>query len=474
MTPSQIVHILKARWSIILSVLCLVVGMAGLSLMMRPEQYTANAAVLLDVKSTDPIVGAGIQALAINSYMATQADIIRSERVIAGALRTLAKDKEPALIARWEKEADGRGELLPWLAERTLKRFEVLPSRESNVIRVSFTSPSPEDAAATVNAVIDAYIATTIELRTEPAKLYNSFFDARAKELRLALEAAQEALSVYQRKIGVVASDEKLDIENNRLSRLSSQLVTAENEAADSSNRKALSDNNAGSMPDVQKSPLITTLNAALADKQLQLKALTARYARNHPTVATLRLDIDGLQAQIEAETRKVLRGITLNNEAAQSRVGQLRAALETQRARLLRLKSQRDLAEILRRDVENAERAYSVAFEQTSQSNLESQANQTNVSVLKHASVPATASSPRVKLTLVCAFVFGCLFAVAAALACELWNRRLRSDDDIYLLLGQTSFGVLPKSTFRKRQRRARTSRSLGAIAGSAALRNA
>ncbi len=474
MTPSQIMHILKARWGIILFTLCLVVGLGAISLVMRPEQYTANAAVLLDVKSTDPIVGAGIQALAINSYMATQADIIRSERVISAALRKLEKDKDPALLASWEKEAGGRGELLPWLAERTVKHFEVLPSRESNVIRVSFTSPSPEDAAATANAIIDAYIATTIELRTEPAKLYNSFFDARAKELRLALETAQEALSVYQRKIGVVASDEKLDIENNRLSRLSSQLVTAENEAADSSSRKALSDSNAGSMPDVQKSPLITTLNAALADKQLQLKALTARYSKNHPTVATLRLDIDGLQTQIEAQTQKVLRGITLNDEAAQSRVAQLKAALETQRARLLRLKSQRDLAEILQRDVENAERAYSVAFEQTSQSNLESQANQTNVSVLKHASIPAKASSPRVKLTLVCAFVLGCLLAVASALACELWNRRLRSDDDVHLLLGQPLFGVLPKSTFRKRQHRVHRPRSRGVTPGPAVLHNA
>ena len=79
MTFAHLLYALRTRWLSAITVLCLVVGMAAVVTEVLPKKYTATASVLLDVKSTDPILGAGIQALAINGYMATQADVISSE-----------------------------------------------------------------------------------------------------------------------------------------------------------------------------------------------------------------------------------------------------------------------------------------------------------------------------------------------------------------------------------------------------------
>ena len=81
-----------------------------------------------------------------------------------------------------------------------------------------------------------AYTDTTLDLRVEPAKLYNSFFDERAKALRDALEQAQSRLSAYQREKGIIVNDERLDVENARLSELSTQLVALQAVAEESAN----------------------------------------------------------------------------------------------------------------------------------------------------------------------------------------------------------------------------------------------
>ncbi|MBX9717249.1 MAG: hypothetical protein K2X36_00190, partial [Microbacteriaceae bacterium] len=424
------------------------VGIGVLLTALTPKQYTAKASVLLDVKSTDPIAGAAMQALAIGHYMATQADVLRSERVISSALRSLGMDQDPELTARWTRETDGQGEMIDWLAESVLKRFEVLPSRESNVITVAYSARTREDAAKIVNAILAAYVATAIDLRTEPAKQYSSFFDARAKELRLAVERAQERLSAYQREGEVVATDERLDVENNRLADLSSQLVTAQTAAAEANSRNILSSNNADSMPEVQANPMIANLRTRLSDKRLELTTLMAKYGERHPAVTALRSDIEQVRSQLDAETNKVLRGMSLNNNAIQGKAAQIQAALEAQRAKVLQLKSQRDRAVVLKRDLENAERIYSDAVSNTSRSSLESQATQTNVSILQRASVPARASSPKVIRNVAVSVFLGLLLGVATAIVRELRDRRLRSDDDVALLLGQPLFGVLPRQS--------------------------
>jgi protein tyrosine kinase modulator len=446
MTLSQLLCVLRARWRAAAGVLCVVLVLGLVLTLLQPKQYTATATVVLDVQSTDPIAGASMQALAISSYMATQADVMVSERVLSRALRNLGIDRRPDVIAAWKSATDGRGDLESWLVEQALKKIEVTSSRDSNVITLAYTAASPEECAATANAIIKAYIETTIDLRADPAKLNAEFFDARAKDLRLALELAQARLSDYQRRIGVVGSDERLDVENKRLSDLSSQLVTAQAAANESRLRKDLSIAHAGTMSDVQASPAIANLRAELVQKTLELKRMTSRYGERYPAITALRSDIHALQLQINAETRKVLRGITLNDDASQRKVAQLRSELEAQHAKVLRLKSERDRAQVLMRDVENAEQAYSSVSKRTSQTNLESQAALTNVSILKQASPPDRPSGPRILKNMIVAFVLGCVLGVVTAILRERRDQRLRTDDDVALHLRQPLFGVLPK----------------------------
>lgn len=445
MTFSQILLVLRARWLSALFVAVSVVAAVAVLTLLLPKRYTATAAVVLDVKSPDPIAGMVLPGMIVSSYMATQADVLRSERVAIRALQSLDMFDHPDQRSRWRRATQGIGDFRSWLAQSVLADLEVKPARDSNVIGVSYTSPDPAFAAAVANAFITAYTETTRDLRVEPAKRYNSFFDERATELRDALEKAQTRLSAYQREKGILVNDERLDVENARLAELSTQLVALQAQAAESANRQRQARSRPGQMHEVLSSPLVAGLMGDLSRQESRLSEMRERLGDRHPEVVQLQASISNLRARVQAETRRVVGSLTVDDSVNQARLAGLREAIAQQRTKLLRLKGERDEAAVLQRDVENAQKSYDTVLARVSQTSTESQNTQTNVSLLQHASLPAQASWPRVRLNLAAGVALGLLLAIGITIIRELRDQRLRSFDDVVVLLRQPLLGVMP-----------------------------
>ena len=81
MNLQQILLVLRARYKIALFALVATVTVTLAVSLLLPKQYTATATVVLDVKSPDPIAGMMLPGLMMPGYMATQVDIIESQRV---------------------------------------------------------------------------------------------------------------------------------------------------------------------------------------------------------------------------------------------------------------------------------------------------------------------------------------------------------------------------------------------------------
>lgn len=445
MNFSQLIAILKARWRAATAVFLFIVGgVVGVSLLL-PKKYTATAAVLIDMKSSDPIAQIGSVNGMPLGYVATQADIIQSPRVAQRVVRDLKLTDNPHLRSQWMEDTNGQGSFEVWIADALETKLDVKPSRESSVISVSFTSPEPKFSAALANAFVQAYLDTTLDLRVDPAKQYSNFFDSRSKELREAVEKAQAKLSAYQKEHGITADDERYDVENARLSELSSQLVAVQALSAESASRHEQARKAGSQLSDVINNPLVSGLRADLSRQEAKLQEMSKRYGDAYPQVAELRANIDELRSRLDTESRRVSGSVTINNTINQSRESELRTALAAQRVRVMQVKQQRDQATVLQRDVEGAQRAYDAVSSRLTQSSLESQTKQTNTALLNAASEPTRHSSPNIALNGLLSVFVGAMFAVAFALLRELQDRRLRSVQDGVQVLGIPVIGHLP-----------------------------
>jgi succinoglycan biosynthesis transport protein ExoP len=429
MSLYQLWSVLRARWISASSILLLIVAIVATWSLVSAKRYTATSAVLLDVRSADPIGKTSMSGSVQPDYMGTQMDLVSSERVVVRAIHALKLDQDAVRHEQWIDRTEGRGDFDAWLADDLRKTLEVKRSRDANILNIAYTSTDPVFAAAVANAIVTAYMDTTLELKVEPARKYSAFFDQRTALMRSNLEAAQSKLSAYQQAKGIVATDERVDVENTRLAELSRQVVMLQGAAAESSGRQRLSSaNDQGVLSNV----LIGNIAADLSREEARLNELRARLGDSHPQVIAMTANVDQLRSRLATETRRVTGSFSVTGNVDRSSLAQAQAALAEQRDKLLKVRGARDEASVLVRDVDSAQKSYDAVLERSTQAGMESQNTSTNVAVVKVATPPAFASSRGVLMTTALGVLIGLLVALIATFVQELLDRRLRFESDL------------------------------------------
>jgi chain length determinant protein EpsF len=445
MSIAQFLAILVARWKVVLAVLLATVAATiGISLLM-PKTYTGTASVLVQVATPDPIVGMSLASQLVPQVITSQVEILSSDRVAQRVVRIMRLNENPDLRSQWQEATQGVGSFEAWLGDMLQINLQVVPG-QSNIIMVSYKSPDRKLAAATANAFVKAYLETALELRVDPARQSTAFFDERAKSLRTQVDKAQAALSKYQQDNGIVATDERIDIETARLNELSSQLVAVQALSAESTSRQAAANVASDRVQDVLTNGVVSQLRGELSRQEAALSQLTARLGDNHPEVQQARASINGLRSRIDTEVSRVAGGVAVSNRINRSREAEIRAAVETQRDRVLKLKAQRDGMASLLRDVDNAQKAYDTVLARLNTTSIESQATITNLVEFSRANEPIEPSSPLLLLNTIVALFVGSILAVGVALMLEFMNRRVRSPNDVVQLADLSVIGFLPK----------------------------
>jgi chain length determinant protein EpsF len=447
MTLSQFLYIIRARWNVALLILVATVGLAvGVSLIL-PKQYTATATLLVDQMRPDPVAGTPYAANPSPAFMATQVDVLKSERVAQNVVHKLGLANDSEVRELWMKENQGVGNFDAWLVDHIQYWLEVKPSRDSNVISVSFKDADPAKAASIANLFIQSYLDLLLELRVNPAKQYANFFESRAKDLRANLERAQAKLTAYQREKGVViASEGQIDVETARLNELSSQLVAIQAVASESGSRQSQAQaGGSDRLQEVVNNPNLSALRAEIARAEAKLQEINSRLGDNHPQLIESRANIASLRSRLATETNRVTGSIGVSNSINRQREAEIRATLEAQRSRVMRMRTAREEGAVLLRDVEAAQRAYDAVAAKLNQSNLEGLTTQSNAYLLAQAVPPFAPSSPKLLRNAALSIFAGLVLAVAAAIVLEYIDRRVRTDDEISEVLGLPLLGVLP-----------------------------
>lgn len=430
MTLQQFVLILRAHYRVALLTLFVTVGATAVFSLMQAKQYTTSTAIVVDVKSPDLVSGLMLQGMMAPGYMATQVDIINSDRVAKAVVKLLRLDENVASRQQWQAQSKGKGQFSDSLANSLLRNLDVKPSRESNVISINYSGTDPEHIATVANAFAQAYIDVNLDMRVAPARQYATFFEEQTKAARDRLEKAQQALSDYQQTNGITSTDERLDFETTKLNETSSQLTGVQGQTTDSqSKRQSLK---ADTVSEVMQSPLINGLKTDISRLEARLNEGSINLGKNHPQTLRTEAELATLKTQLLSETRKITSSIETTYQVSKQREQQLQSALSVQKARVLVLNKQRDELNVLRRDIESAQRAFETVSQRASQTNIESQTNQTNIAVLNVASPPTDPSKPRVLLNILVSVFLGTLLGVGMALILELLHRRVRSVQDL------------------------------------------
>ncbi|SJM94565.1 chain length determinant protein EpsF [Crenothrix polyspora] len=465
MNFQQILIILYSRKYLIITILLLTVGTITALTLRMPKQYIATASLVVDQWNVDPVSGASIASQVASSYLGTQVDIITSHNVAVKVVDML-RLTENTLLAKGFDAKHYKGDMRDWVAEHLIKHLEVLPSRESSVIKLNFSAKDPQLSADVSNAFAKAYIDTNIELRAQPARQNADWFDEQLSFFRERLEQAQNKLSDYQQKHGIVVMSEKVDLENDRLAEISKQLVDSQSHTYEMLSRKnqlllskrkrqfespAQKGDSYESIEEVLSSTFVQTLKGDLARAEAKFAEVSKRVDKNHPQYKQAYAEMISLKDKIDQEINTVLESIGNNATTAQQRDERLLSALGDQKEKVLQLKQQQNEISVLNREVENAQKFYDNAMQRSVQTRMESEASQSNIAILNPALMPQNSAKPNVTLNILLSVFLGTLLGIGMAFIAELLDRRLRSPIDMAEQLGVPVLGVLSAQKKRK-----------------------
>jgi len=417
MNLRQYFFMFRVRWRLALGIMLGTVAIAVPVILLLPKQYTATTSLGVEIKSPDFAT-----TLLMPTNLASQEEIIRSERVTRQVIRTLGFDADPGLRETW-RQVGTRGRYEDWLAEVMQRRLTVTPSRRGdNMITIQYRSPSPAEAAAVANAYARHYAEAAIEMKVEPARQYARWFGEQNKKLRADFEAAQARLSAFQREKGIGVRDENLGAEAERLANLAAQLTAAQTVAVDA---KGKLQTGGDALPEVMQNTVIQGLRAEILRQEAKLRDAGANLGANHPQYRAMQAEVAELKLRLDAETRHVVRSVSTTRSLSGDKERELKTALEAQRKKLLAMRADRDLLAVLERDVESAKQAYETAERRFTQ---------------------AEPSFPKVKLYILASILFGTLLGVATAHALETLDRRIRCVDDVAGLMRMRVLSVIER----------------------------
>lgn len=471
--------------------------LAVLVTIQMPKMYMGTTSLNFDFSGNNPMDSRGRTVLLEDSYLTTQVSILQSLNVAQQVVDSLSDYERDRVVAAldakhstlevltyetrtfikslfsrprktgaedgdspMDMEGEGSGESqsltvgspYDWLASALGEDLVINPLLDSRIVQVSYLSTDPEVAALISDRYAEAYINTSLKMVIDPARKTKVWFDEQLKLLRAQLEQAQAHLTAYQQQEGIVSSDERLDVESGNLRGLADQLAEAQqarrNEETKQSKLNEVRAKGASLMTfePVFENSAVQRLRADTREIEGKLAEESNSLGANHPRIKKFRSELAAANDRLDREVKSIVDGIGNAVELARERETTLENAMDKQKQLVLRLKNEHDKIVVLQRDVESAQAAYNAGLNQLNTTSMQSMVDQTNVSIVDHASVPSHHATPRLTKNIAVGGFGGLVLGFGIALLMEVFRRRVHSEDDIVGELDIPLLGQLNK----------------------------
>jgi capsular exopolysaccharide synthesis family protein len=444
---------------------------ASASILMQERPHS-----VLDIPTASGLVA--IDSLAVR----TQTDVLRSADLARSVVRKLHLIDEPEFAPHpslinyiMQKAGLAAPNVAPTEAEledaatqKLLNMITVINDGRSYVIEIRVKVNAPSVAlgshaanlsADLTNAIADAYIQLTQDIKSNSIRKSKSFFDHRLEELQQKMRAAQEAVQLYRSRTGLIENrsvgtpGKPVSMASQQLGQLNADLATATadrvlKEASLQQIKQAGGDiRKLRAVPEVVASPLIQRLR----EQQITLAAREAELATTHsgewPELAAVRSSLRGVSAAIDAEIAKIAASLDSGATAARAR----EAALTAQLGRLQGTVSTQGESEIKLLQLENAAETarsiYASFLKRSEESANEVDAQEPDALILSAARVPQGPAAPSSKQLAALGVIASFVLATLMALVLERMKSGFRTSEELEAATGIATLGLVPKT---------------------------
>jgi capsular exopolysaccharide synthesis family protein len=491
----------KRRWLIVFIVL-LVTATTSVILARRPDIYSAETEVQVDMESVASgltsgkgnaiILGTGTDP----SYFNTQLQVLTKPGLLRRVVKTLDLEHNPDFLrgqtsdTTWQRllrtfglgpastaqtpgqKTDSGKLLIHEVASPTSRddleeaarlepfvtaiqaglkvepvREERLEVTDTRLISIRFTHPSPLVAAKVTNTIADTFVLSNLEQKTKSTSTTGDFLQQRVAELQSQIRTDEERLINYAKGHEILSLDAGQNIVVERLSGLNRQLLEAENER-----KMAQADYRVSREPgaaDALAAAGTREMEDQLAALKQKREQLLVENTEEWPEVKDVVKQIAVLEKQIQETHSRVittaLRVIETRYHQTLEREQALRKAFDEQRSATLTQNESAINYHIIEQETQTNKGLLDGLLQRAKENDVILAATPNNIHVTDYAIAPRVPIGPKRFQGILLAFAFSIGFGVCLATMLEYLDDSVRSTEDVGRILRLPALAVIP-----------------------------
>ncbi|WP_426434921.1 polysaccharide biosynthesis tyrosine autokinase [Bradyrhizobium genosp. P] len=475
-TVSAAIALIGRQYPVMIFVMCLCIGLAGVYLVTATKRFTGTAVLLIDSRKMQGLqtqAPTGADSPIDSAMVDSQVEVLKSETIATAVINQLHLLDSPEFTRAEGGLLSSVSDLFSWMfpestpSEAALMRMAIgkLVSNLSikrvglsYVIEISYQSLSPDQAARVANAVAEGYINDTLESKYQASRRAAVWLQDRLKDLRMQASTAEREVVDFKAKNNIVDAGGRL-LTEQQLAEINSSLTQARGQRAEAQakleritailnaddNDSKVILNDLATVTDTMNNPVITKLRQTFLDYAAREADWSNRYGPTHLAVVNLRNQMREIRHSITDELRRTAEVYKSDLAIAKAREESSQKSLSD----TIALSNGTNQAQIALRDLEsNAQsaRALSDNFLQLYMVSVQQQSFPiTDARVITQASNTPNKTSPKTALVALGALIGGAILAGLVAVLLDMMDRVFRTVSQVERLLHTTCLASIP-----------------------------
>jgi exopolysaccharide transport family protein len=443
----------KRRWLVLGSLITIALSVAMVSAFL-PKRYDATARILLDMEGPD---GLGLEqavvpmGLDMTTKLETQIKIVQSDTIASSVIEQLGLYRNKAFAGLMAEQLPGEFENLTSqqrvrLVNALHRSLTVQLVPKTEIIEIHFRSQDPKLAADITNSVATTYIEHNFQTKYRSTLQTADWLTKQLDDLKKNAESSQEKLIAYQKKTGILGTDETHNIIIDRLVDLNKQLSLAEGDRIlKEAKFRIATTENPELIATIAPESVLGALYKQRSEVRAQYAQMAAKYGASYPRVIQLQSQLNELDASIREEITKVGQAVHAEYKTALKSEEMLKTSFDQQKQEAYKLNEDAIQYAIMRRDVESSRDLYEGLLKKLKEAGIMAGLKSSNINIIDPASIPIEPVEPKIPLNIALGCMGGLLFGMALAFVVENVDNSIRSPEDIENYCSLPSLGVIP-----------------------------
>ncbi|MDQ0838009.1 GumC family protein [Sphingomonas faeni] len=442
---------IRRRWWVVAaSAITLFILAIATSLLLTPK-YDAFTKVRI-IPNGQPALGTeGSDRPLDTTAVNTEVTVIGSRNVARKVVTDLGLYRDPEFApVKDGTVAPSRDEAIDAATTSVINTLNIGRNEKSYVVTIGFRSPDPVKAARIANAIAETYVAGTADALADNASRQSASIEGRLRELGSEVETADRQLAQYRIQSGISKGGAGGTITDQQIGPLSSQLATADSEAAAAQSNVSVAERQIATggteaVSAVLSSTVIADLRRQRAEAEKRSAELSAKYGLRFPLVLQVSKQIDSLDSQIRQEAQRIIGGLRSEAAAARARADSLRGQLSVLKGAIARDDRASVSASSLERNAEAKRTAYTRLAQAAQQNSQAARLSQPQADIVENATIPLRPSFPNIKAAGASGLLLGLALGIGGVLLAEGMQSSIRKPEDVEVLLGVPFITAVP-----------------------------